>query len=512
MKFSSNISAAGLKETWASKAIFALIIAAFILSVVLYGAVHESILALFYASAFVLAVFWTIDAFANKALRFGRSRTQIPLLLALVLAAAQIIPFGSETLGGVENIARTISIAPAETMLFIIHVAALFIYFAAAHAFINSPKRLRKTAFIIAGFGFAYAFYAILQSFLSPKKIYGIYEITYAEPFGSFVNKHNFASLMEMCIALPLGVLFGGAIEQGKKLLFGTAIGVMGIALILSGSRGGLVSLVAAVIFLVIVSGIGRKTKGLLASNAFKILLAFVLLATIIGGSMIVGGDKDSSLTRIAESVGSKDPTSSRTHIWKVTLEMIKDKPIFGTGFGGYPSAYPKFDQLSGAERVEQAHNDYLQLMSDAGIFGLLIGAFFIFALVREGFGALYSADKMRRGIALGALAGCFAIGVHSIFDFVLHVTAITLTFLVLAVLAVAGREVEDAKEIEMHDRLRRSSKSKPATITPISRRRDEAKNANENQPKKEIQPPNANQPKSETEGRVRIKRRQKDN
>ena len=112
---------------------------------------------------------------------------------------------------------------------------------------------------LITIFGFVFAFFAILQAVLSPTKIYGIYEVAFAKPFGSFVNRHNFAAYIEMTIAVPLGLLFAGAVQKDKRLLYVTAIGLMGVALILSGSRGGLVALLAEIVFLVILT---NKTKG----------------------------------------------------------------------------------------------------------------------------------------------------------------------------------------------------------------------------------------------------------
>jgi hypothetical protein len=50
----------------------------------------------------------------------------------------------------------------------------------------------------------------------------------------------------------------------------------------------------------------------------------------------------------------------------------------------------------------------------------------------------------------IGAFAGCVAVLVHSLFDFVLHTTAITLLFLMLLALVVAaGRSYADDPEDE---------------------------------------------------------------
>jgi len=52
--------------------------------------------------------------------------------------------------------------------------------------------------------------------------------------------------------------------------------------------------------------------------------------------------------------------------------------------------------------------------------------------LFRKGFARRETDDRFRRGVVTGALAGCFAVLVHSFFDFTLHTTANALLFLIL--------------------------------------------------------------------------------
>ena len=209
-------------------------------------------------------------------------------------------------------------------------------------------------------------------------------------------------------IALPLGLL-AGAVERDKKLLYITAVTLMGVALLLSGSRGGLVAFLAQLVFLSLVTlgkGGGKKL-------ALRIALVVLLFGAIVGGSIFVGGE--SSLTRIADTATSDNITSDRSHIWAVTLKMIAANMPFGAGLGAYGVAYTPHDSLTGLERVEQAHNDYLQVLSDAGLPGLIIGGaflFLIFRLARQGM----SAESMA-AVSIGAASGiCHP--VHSIFDF----------------------------------------------------------------------------------------------
>jgi O-antigen ligase len=456
-----------------NRLIFFIICAAIILTTLLYGGVHQPILALFYLVAALILLLWAIDGFVGGKIRLSRSLVQIPLLAAIVLGVIQIIPLGGlpET-AGVDGISRTISYEPFATQTAVAHFIALLIFFAAALAYIDDAKRLRKIVTALTVFGFVYAFYSILQAVLSPGKIYGIYEPRFATPFGSFVNRNNFAAFMEMAIALPLGLLFSGAIGRDKRLLYVTAVGLMGVALIMSGSRGGLFVLVAEIFFLILLTTPARSYGQIV----FKIGLSGALLATIIAGAVLIGGE--SSLTRLAETAASDDITTNRAHIWNVTLGVIKNNFLLGAGLGAYPQAYTRHDTLSGMERVEQAHNDYLQALADGGLVGLLIAAAFIFLLFREGVKNIKVHNVFRRGVAVGALTGCFAILVHSLFDFVLHTTAISLTFLTLCALVVASgrRNPSDEAADNHHERRHKSVPPPPpppaGSVTPIEAKR----------------------------------------
>ncbi|MDM7923652.1 MAG: O-antigen ligase family protein, partial [Pyrinomonadaceae bacterium] len=230
--------------------------------------------------------------------------------------------------------------------------------------------------------------------------------------------------------------------------------------LLLSGSRGGLVAFLAQLVFLVLVTVGTRSRKKL----ALKVALVVVLFAAIIGGSFFVGGE--TSPTRIAETAQSKDITTDRAHIWSVTLNVIRNHLPLGAGMGAFGVAYTPYDSYSGLERVEQAHNDYLQVLADAGLVGLVIGAAFLWLIYDTGRRALKVENVYRRGVAAGAFAGIFAILVHSIFDFVLHTTAISLAFLMLLALLVASRsDYADDQEIVLEHGPRERSRSSKGRI-----------------------------------------------
>ncbi|HEY0427199.1 MAG TPA: O-antigen ligase family protein [Pyrinomonadaceae bacterium] len=454
-----------IKTTLPSRILFFLLCATLVFSTLAYGTVHQPIISLFYLIGVLTVILWALDSFRTGVLRFNKNLIQIPLAAAVIYGFIQIIPFGSlAEIGGLSGIARTISLEPFWTKMFALHFFVFLIFLAALLVYTDSAKRLRRIVWLITIFGFVYAFFAILQYVLSPDKIYGIYELKYAKPFGSFVNRHNFAAYMEMTMAVPLGLMFAGAVPRDKRLLVVTAIALMGVALILSGSRGGLVAFLAEIFFMLILT---TETKSY-GQLVVKVGLAVLLLATIIAGSILIGGE--SSLTRIAETAASNDITTNRTHIWNITLSVIRTYPLFGTGLGGFSSAYTNFDTLNGMERVEQAHNDYLQILSDAGLVGLIIAAFFVFQLFRNGLKNAKTVNLFRRGVAVGALAGCFAILIHSLFDFVLHTSAVAYLFVTLVALTVVSgnKFIDDSDD----GSKRRHRKSRSASVTPIEAKR----------------------------------------
>ncbi|HYK21202.1 MAG TPA: hypothetical protein VEV42_10740, partial [Pyrinomonadaceae bacterium] len=118
--------------------------------------------------------------------------------------------------------------------------------------------------------------------------------------------------------------------------------------------------------------------------------------------------------------------------------------PYVGTGLGAFGVIYTRYDSRNGLFRLEQAHNDYLQVLSDAGIVGAVLALSFVVLLFYKALSRAKSRDDFRRGVALAALSGCFAVLVHSFFDFTLHTTSNALLFLVLAALATLNGRVED--------------------------------------------------------------------
>jgi O-antigen ligase len=429
---------------------------AIVLSALAYGTVHYWALGLFNLGGLTILVLWVLDGWRLGSMRVSRNSLQLPLLGALLLGLIQLLP-----------LRETLSLDPYSTRLVLVQLATLLIYFAATLVFVDTPHRLHILVRTIMIFGFCLAVFGLTQSFTSPTKVYWVRELPQSTAFGPFINRHHFAGYMELTIALPLGLLFGGVVEKDKRLLYVFVAGLMGIALVMTTSRGGIISLVAEIMFLDAVSAICRKKDEHHSSrkpskwkpNVIRIGLATALLIGLFFGVIMFGGEF--SIYRFIDSVNSTDPTTGRSHFWAVTLDIIKAHPFVGTGLGAYGVIYTKYDSRNGLFRLEQAHNDYLQVLSDGGTIGAILALGFVALLFYKAIQRVKSTkDDFRRAVALGSLTGCFAVLVHSFFDFTLHTTSNALLFLVLAAMATINGRVEDAPVPRKRRRRSRESSS----------------------------------------------------
>jgi O-antigen ligase len=450
------------RTVWSSL-IMLLLCSAIITTTLAFGTVHSWALGLFQLSAALVVVCWALDAWRTGTLRLSSNLLQLPLLGLCAVGLIQLLPLGGEQLpGGLLSVegTRALTLDPSATRVVLIQLGALIVFFSATLSFLDSAARLRLLTRVIIVFGFLLALYGLIQHYVNPSTIYFLREPKQATPFGPYINRHHFAGYMEMTLALPLGLLFAGAVSRERAALYAFPAAVMAVALVATNSRGGIISMAAEILFLVLIFPAARRgaDEGRSSSRgarlkwaALRLGLGFALVLALLLGSLYFGGE--ASLSRFVGSVNIEDPTTGRAHFWRGAIEIIKANPVLGTGLGAFGSAYTRYDTAGGAYRLEQAHNDYLQLLTDAGLIGGLLGLFFVAVLFRQALRRMRSHDRFRRGVALGALAGCGGVLVHSFFDFTLHTAANGLLFLVLAALATADDRVEQA---DLHRRRRR--------------------------------------------------------
>jgi O-antigen ligase len=455
------------RHSLASRLAFLSICVMLVLTTLAYGTVHYWALGVFALTAAGIVFFWCVDGMVLRSVQISLSTLQLPLLGLIVLGLIQLLPLGSSAnnAGLALPLSRSLSLDPHATRLVLVQLTSLFIFFMATLVFTDSPRRLRTLVRTIAIFGFVLAMFGLTQSFTTDgSRVYWFRQLSQSTAFGPFINRHHFAGYMEMAIAIPLGLLFSGSLEAHKRPLYAFAVMLMGVSLIMTNSRGGIISLFAEILFLVVVAGPGlrpsesgargQRLRTVLMRGALALGLIIVLFVGVlaVGGAGVFG--------RLLGTVNVADPTTGRSHFWSVTLDVIKAHPLVGSGLGSFGVIYTRYDSRNGTFRLEQAHNDYLQILSDAGIVGGLLGLSFLLILFRKGFARRNTSDKFRSGVATGALAGCFAVLVHSAFDFTLHTTSNALLFLILAALATLDRRVDEGGDQRRGRRRRTSSAS----------------------------------------------------
>ena len=200
----------------------------------------------------------------------------------------------------------------------------------------------------------------------------------------------------------------------------------VGAFLLVVGSRGAYLA-IAVALLLHLVLGVraaaatGRPTgapRRLLARAALFLAIALIVaaLATLTGA--LPGGVRH-ALERVLLVF---DPQArafnfSRIEVWRETLRMAGDHPLFGVGPGGFDSALPAYHDT--ARAVSHAHNQFLHVLAELGLFGL---AAFLF-LLRFGRRAIVrgaahlSADAARRPLFHAAVAALTATAVSFLFE-----------------------------------------------------------------------------------------------
>ena len=145
------------------------------------------------------------------------------------------------------------------------------------------------------------------------------------------------------------------------------------------------------------------------------------------------------------------DSAYGRLFIWKITTGMVADHPVFGAGanrfqaeYNNYQAAY--FASGKGNERekrvadnVRQTHNEYLQILAELGIAGLVLFGGILYGLCMGWRQTAGRQDKMtgdsgnsNNVLAVSATASLLSTGVLALFSFPFHIlpTALNATFL----------------------------------------------------------------------------------
>lgn len=229
----------------------------------------------------------------------------------------------------------------------------------------------------------------------------GFGEILERYPFWQGKNALGLFLVMALCIA-------GNLTYKSKWKLLGAINSILLIlGVIFSYSRGAWISGLVAVVGLAL-----YRFK-----RALWIIIICVIIFFTISPSLVS--------ERFSSMFGRDDVNiKQRLEVWRHCVDMVKKKPIIGTGLGTFTEAYrsnfPGTVPLGGegSRIIRHAHNLYLQILVETGVLGL---ALFIF-LVIAGFicsirNFIKEEDQALKSIRYGCLLGIFAFLIYSITD-----------------------------------------------------------------------------------------------
>ena len=402
-----------------------------ILAVLAYGTVKPWSLVLFELNALLIAVLLAVRFTFDSQADFGQWRLALPLLALSVWGAVQFV-------------VPALSLDSQATKEAAVKVLASVVYFLAALHTLRSSERRRKVLIVLTVFGFAVSVFAILQRLTYNGKMYWIRPVSpYIAPYGPYGNYNHFAGFVELILPLPLAYLLFARINFEQRILWLIGVILMAVALILSGSRGGVLALGVELLTMMLIA-VWAQRQGLQAefNLAGNKLIAGGALAAVLLLVAWIGYEPLSQRFSLLRQGTGEYSLVTRTEYWRGAWRMIQDHPVTGVGLGAFPTAYPAYGRSSVKnERLEHTHNDYLQLLTDAGLIGGLIGVWFLVELLRLARRQVRQLKQMRtqeRALILGGYVAVLGIGIHSFLDFNLQIAANALLFLLVLAMTVS--------------------------------------------------------------------------
>lgn len=476
------------------RAAFIIYLIILILSILLFGAVHTyayTLMTLGVLTATVLVLLKDIKRDRRTGqyrFRFPMTSLNIVFFVLLIFLVFQILPLpdfilkflspeagvvwqksipGSSVVMGVAGGKGWFSLAPYvyPVRLSIIRFAVYGLFFLGLVQVLNSKRRIDLAIFLILITGCFEALYGLMQTYSGSEHIWWFKKIACNGGVnGTYINRNHFAGFMEMGVLVAAA--FAGAIsprrekskvESGKKRSFRLRVSeflsreqefakrvlivfsgiVLGIGLIFSASRGGMIATAGAMLLmgflLALRKGYGRKW-----------LILLILFLLISAYAIKIGVEYPMDRFKTFHST-----YEARTRYAKKTIDMFEDYKFAGIGVGNFQYVFPKYQAVEDKKKFYLfAHNDWAQYLAEAGIVGLgllLIGiASYVFQTMK-----LWKRRNDPYAVCLGVLPVVVLVGmaVHSYSDFNLHIPA---NFLILVAIMAIGYA---ALHLERHHR-----------------------------------------------------------
>jgi O-antigen ligase len=328
-----------------------------------------------------------------------------------------------------------------------LYCAYAMLCFLSAQTLVRSSQA-RKIAVILAIYGFAIAAFALLQGISSNGKLYWFYPVSHGGwIYGPYVNHNHYAGLMELLVPIPLVMSLSRLAPEKERIAAGIAAAVMVVTIFLSGSRGGMLAIfVELIVFAIVLLRQQKNVRIAIGAVAFATVL--IILLTWLGGKELT-----SRVSSISTETRTELSGGMRLSIDRDALRVFRSKPVLGWGLGTFPVVYPQYRSFYTNFFVNEAHNDYLQLLCEMGLLGFGTMVWFLIVLYGTALRQIRNwASDVSSAVTLACTLGFTGILVHSALDFNLQIPGNAALFYVLCTLAAAP------------PLLQRSRKRKPAS------------------------------------------------
>jgi O-antigen ligase len=309
------------------------------------------------------------------------------------------------------------------------------------------PQRAYRCVQVVAVVGVAYAVYGIVAFYGFPGTILWFPKTAYADSVTStFINRNSYATYAGLGLICTLGVglseylrraaVAGHSLaRQGIAFLAASAgpagawvaaAFVLAMALVLTGSRGGiLASLTGTLAFALLVLMRGRSARAGLG--------AFIALVTVGAAVFTFGDFLATRLLQLGFDV------TDRLAVYRLTLLSILDSPWRGFGYGTFSTVFSMYRDasVSPVGMWDKAHNTYLEIIQGLGIpAAALFFAIAAFLVARCTYAAL--TRRSSSTAPLVAASTSVIVGLHSFVDFSMQMQAVALTWTALLGAGVA--------------------------------------------------------------------------
>jgi O-antigen polymerase len=322
-----------------------------------------------------------------------------------------------------------LSIALNPEASFLVHsliewVGLLFLYFYLKHFFKSDKSNVYVVLFMVLLVGIVELIWSNLQLYNIVKSNHPLFKVT-----GSFFNPGPFANFLALIFPLALSVFL--FLEKGedkiKALVKHSSIIYLVLFLLIipaTHARAAWISIICSgVLIFSIRYSVKEKAKALFNSKAKQIGIG-------VAAALVI------AIAAVGLYAYKKDSADGRLLIWKISLNIIKDNPILGSGHNTFPLEYNKaqanyfmegnatFQEKSIADYVYYAFNEFIQIWVELGLLGFLLFSGLLFLAIVPGWS---KSDWLNRAFRISA----FAFVITALFSYPLFILPVRILLIV---------------------------------------------------------------------------------